>query len=120
MNVRDEFLPTAQELLREFGTSATLTRRTSVTRAPSVSMKFDRAARTAVEEVQVISTLAVVTPQKRTDISTGVETTHSVATLLDEPVQGDKLALGSKTYTVGETTTISPQGEDIYYQAEVS
>jgi hypothetical protein len=120
MNVRDEFLPAAVELLNEFGISSTLTRRSSVTRAPTASMKFDRTARTAPEEVIVITTLAVVTPQKRTDIATGVVTTRSIALMLDEPVQGDTLTLGGTTYKVGEVTVIAPQGQAIYYEAEVS
>jgi hypothetical protein len=120
MNVRDEFLPAALELLNLFGISSTLTRRNSVTRAPTPSMKFDRTARTAPEEVIVITTLAVVTPQKQTDIVTGLKTSRSIAIMLDEPVQGDTLTLGEKTFKIGEVTVIAPQGQAIYYEAEVS
>lgn len=118
MNVRDEFLPAAQELLDEFGAPATLTR-SGVADGPLASQKFDRASRTK-PSLEQISTTAVIVDPVMTGDTEGARSSKSVAVMLDEPITGDTLTIGAMTYRIGKVSKTAPQGVAIYYEAEVS
>ncbi|NML04273.1 hypothetical protein [Sphingomonas sp. G-3-2-10] len=115
MNLLEEFGPLAVELLAEFGAPATL----SAT-GPAIASFDKRTGRATLVTTPAAQTVqAVVTPVDVTD-EQGRQTTKTVATMTAKPTQGDKLTLGEFTYTVGSVTVHAPQGQAIYYLAEVS
>lgn len=118
MNVRDEFLPVAQEMLNEFGTTATLTR-SGIADAPLAAQKFNKTARTK-PTVDTISTIAVIVEPEEAGNNDGQRTAKTVAIMLDEPIAGDTLTIGESTYQIGKVNKTAPQGQAIYYEAEVS
>ncbi len=118
MNVRDEFLPAVQELLDEFGSAATITR-AGVADAPLPTQKFNKAARTKAAP-GTISTIAVIVEPETAGNDDGARTGKSVAVMLDEPIQGDTLTIGDATYKIGKVSKTAPQGQAVYYEAEVS
>lgn len=117
MNLKNEFGPLVVEMLTEFGTKATLTRK-GASLTPTAEQKFDKAAR-AAKQATTLTTLAVVAPQKIKN-DEGRYVSASVATMLAKPVEGDTLTMGAQVWTIGEVTTVAPQGEAIVYMAVVS
>ncbi|TCP92749.1 hypothetical protein C8J42_102525 [Sphingomonas sp. PP-CE-1A-559] len=118
MNARDELLPAARELLDEFGTSATVTR-SGIADAPLAAQKFGKASRTK-EAVETINTIAVIVDPETAGNNEGQRTAQSVAIMLVQPVSGDTLTIGDSIYRIGKVTKIAPQGQAIYFEAEVS
>lgn len=119
MNVYDEFYPVAVELLNEFGTAATLTR-SAAKAAPTAAQKFSKAERDTHPAVQIINTIAVVPDPETASDDQGRVITYQTVLMLDQPVKGDTLKIGSATYLVGDVMTTAPQGKAIYYQAIVT
>jgi hypothetical protein len=117
MNLKNEFGPLVLEMLTEFGTKATLTRK-GASLAPTTDQKFNKAARVA-KQATTQTTLAVVAPQQIKN-DEGRYVSASVATLLAKPIEGDTLTMGTQVWTIGEVTSVAPQGEAIVYMAVVS
>jgi hypothetical protein len=118
MNVRDEFLPAAQELLDLFGLPATITR-AGIAATPTSAQKFDKAARTA-SPVVTISTIAVIVDPVAVENDDGKRVSKSTVVMLDQPIEGDILHIGDDSYCIGVVNKTAPQGQAIYYEAEVS
>lgn len=116
MNLYDEFYPLVVEMLDEFGAIATL----SSGAAPSTSVAAKRAGRApAAQEAQSRPVRACVGPLAVLGVD-GRKETRTVATMLVEPREGDKLAMGEMSWTVGNVTKVAPQGKAIVFMAEVS
>jgi hypothetical protein len=116
MNLYDEFYPLVVEMLEEFGGNATLSR--TAPAAPSLADK--RAGRAApAQAAQDSPVRAAVGPMAVQGVD-GRRETRTVATMLVEPREGDKLVMGESSYIVGSVTRVAPQGKAIVYMAEVS
>lgn len=110
MSIYDEFRDLATSLMAdEFGAEAKLVRVTST---------HDRLTDVRNKQEASIPCLAVVAPRK-TRNDDGSVTITSMATINVEPVAGDRLLIGSKTYTIGEVTEIAPDGSPIIWKAEL-
>lgn len=116
MNLYDEFYPLVVEMLDEFGADAILTR--TAPGAPSAADK--RAGRaTPAGQPQTARTRAAVGSLALQGADGRIET-RTVATMLDEPREGDTLAMGDASWVVGKVTKVAPQGKAIVYTAEVA
>jgi len=115
MSFYDEMAALAVEMLEEFGGDAHLIRS-----APE-SARFDKATGRPLRAPQPTSTpvRAVVGPQEVT-ADDGRKDTRTIATLLVEPLRGDKLVMGSQTWVVGDVQRIAPIGTPIVFFAEVA
>ena len=116
MSLYDEFYPLALEMLDEFGADAQLSRPGAETSSyDPVTDRYTSTGNTLV----VLPVRTVVSEMEWQD-DEGREVTRSTAILLVKPLQGDTLALGDFTYTVGAHRVVAPQGQVIVYLAEVS
>lgn len=116
MNVRDEFQPTAIEMLAEFGAPATLVR-TSAAR-DSYDAVTDRT--TLVPGAETRLTVQTVVLDLEWADEQGIEVTRATALMIEKPVQGDRLLQGDMEYSVGLVRVTAPQGQAVLYEAQVS
>lgn len=116
MNLYDEFYPLVVEMLDDFGGDAVLS--STAPAAPSLADK--RAGRaTPASSTQQRPVRAAVAPLEVQGVDGRLET-RSVATMLVEPREGDKLVMGSMSWIIGKVTRVAPQGKAIVFMAEVS
>lgn len=116
MSLYDEFYPLALEMLDELGADAQLSRPGAET--SSYDPIEDRENLTGSAPV-IVPVRTVVTEMEWQD-EEGREVTRSTAILLVKPLQGDTLALGDLSLTIGNHRVVAPQGQAIVYLAEVS
>lgn len=117
MNLYQEFYPLVVEMLDEFGAAATLT----ATAPGASSLKAKRAGRAIPVTGQPATrpTRAVVGPVAVQGVD-GRKEMRTLATMLAEPFEGEKLTMGDLSWVVGAVTRVAPQGKAIVFMAEVS
>lgn len=117
MNLYQDFYPLAVEMLDEFGTVATLT----ATASAASSLEAKRAGRAVavVGQPATRPTRAVVGPVPIQGVD-GRKEMRTLATMLAEPFEGEKLTMGDLSWVVGAVTRVAPQGKAIVFMAEVS
>jgi hypothetical protein len=116
VNLYYEFYPFMADMLHEFGADATLTS----TAPPAPALAAKRAGRaTVTQQPQSRPTRAVVGPVEVTGVD-GRKSYPTLATLLTEPVEGETLIMGTSSWIIGKVTRVTPQGQPIFYMAEVA
>lgn len=80
---------------------------------------FNPATMNKTNSTSIIAGHGVLSVRKTRADDGSIKTTM-VAKLTVEPLIGDKLNIGSKIYTIDETTTVAPDGNSIMFEATVS
>ncbi len=110
MDFNAEMIALAMDLIAEFGGPAELVR---TTRGFNKATGRETPTTSTSTPVQVI-----IAPQEVADAD-GRRVTRTIATMLVEPHQNDKLMIGQQEWIVGNVTTIFAQNLPVVYKAVV-